>query len=102
MNRRERRIWKRKTRRIGVALASVAMLAATAGLGGAAFGANGSGGGGSGGGGGNGGFGGGGLVYQEPGTGSGVNGSIGTETIWCNGHLGLENGPPAHDAYTCL
>jgi hypothetical protein len=32
MNRRERRVWKRKTRRIGIALASVAALGASVGL----------------------------------------------------------------------
>jgi hypothetical protein len=32
MNRRERRLWKKKTRRIGVALASLALLGASLGL----------------------------------------------------------------------
>ena len=95
MNRRERRVWKRKTRRMGVALASAALLAATAGLGGIAL-AEGSGGGGFGGGSGEGGYGHGGII-QGPGTGSGFNSSIGQETQWCNGHFELElNGPPAH------
>src|SRR4029453_1344042 len=37
MNRRERRVYKRRMRRVGVVMASVAMLAATAGFGAAAF-----------------------------------------------------------------
>jgi hypothetical protein len=37
MNRRERRVWKRKTRRVGVVLASVAMVAGSAALGGVAL-----------------------------------------------------------------
>ena len=37
MDRRERRVYKRKMRRVGVVLASMVMLGATAGLGGAAF-----------------------------------------------------------------
>ena len=37
MNRRERRLRKRKVRRIGVAMASVAMLGATVGLSGVAY-----------------------------------------------------------------
>ena len=41
MNRRERRVHKRKMRRVGIVLASMMMLGATAGLGGVAF-ANGS------------------------------------------------------------
>jgi hypothetical protein len=32
MNRRERRVWKKKTRRVGVVVASVAMLGASVGL----------------------------------------------------------------------
>jgi hypothetical protein len=32
MNRRERRVWKKKTRRIGIVLASVAMLGASVGV----------------------------------------------------------------------
>jgi hypothetical protein len=85
MNRRERRVWKRKTRRIGVLLASVALAATTAGLGGAALAdpdnRHGEGG-----------------NLGEPGTGSGANLNVGHETIYCNGHLALylNNGTPAH------
>jgi hypothetical protein len=95
MNRRERRVYKRKMRRVGAVLASMAMLGATAGLGGIAL-AEGGGGGGTGGGCGQGGCGGGGII-EGPGTGSGFNVSTGQETLYCNGHLALLNGPPAHD-----
>jgi hypothetical protein len=97
MNRRERRIHKRKVRRIGVAFASVAMLAATAGLGGVAVAANGGGGGGTGSGCGVGGCGGGGAI-DGPGTGSGFNVQNPNETCYTNGRyaLYLNGGPPAH------
>jgi hypothetical protein len=81
---------------MGVALASVAMLAATAGLGGMAL-AEGSGGGGTGGGCGQGGCGGGGII-EGPGSGSGFNLQGHNETCYTNGQyaLYLNGGPPAH------
>jgi hypothetical protein len=42
MNRRERRVWKKKTRRIGVVLATAALAAGTAAFGSSAFAGQGS------------------------------------------------------------
>jgi hypothetical protein len=71
-----------------VVVASLALAGATAGLGGAAF-ASGSPCSGACGVGGN---------IDGPGTGSGLNGNLGHDTIYCNGHLALwaNSGPPAH------
>jgi hypothetical protein len=94
MNRRERRVYRKKVRRIGVALASTALLAATAGFGTAAF-AEPRGEGGPGGGGttgpfatpGGAGFGG---VILDGGGGFNQHGG----TIYCNGHVAGQL--PAH------
>ena len=97
MDRRERRLHKRKVRRVGVAVASVALLGASLGLGGIAAAANGGGGGGIGGGSGVGGGGSGGLIpSREPGTGSGFNVQNRNGTSYCNGHTALFDGAPAH------
>ena len=103
MNRRERRISERRTRRIGAVVASMAILAASAGLGGVAFAVNGSGGcSDSGCGGGtltpyNGNAGGGGEGGTLFGGGGGKNSQPHNDAIYCNGLPALDDGPPAHD-----